>query len=215
MNEWRCRMFGESIFGAVCLLLLLFASGAAFAQIPPEAAKYRRLVTANSRLVWGLSAPVPIFMAQLQQESSFQADAKSAVGAQGLAQFMPATATWIVTVYPELVTASPLDPAWAVRAMVTYDKHLYDRITATDPCHTWAKVLSAYNGGLGYVYNDEILAAKQGLDWQLWWGNVESVKTVGRSASNWAENRGYPKRILLTLAPRYVSAGWGVSPCLV
>lgn len=198
----------------VCVLLLLLVTGAAYAQIPRDAAKYKRDLIRNARLVWGMSAPTATFAAQIHQESSWNPDAVSPVGASGMAQFMPATSTWIAGLYPSLKDNDPRNPQWAMRAMATYDKHLYDRVTATDPCHQWAKTLSAYNGGLQHVYNDELLAAKQGLDWQLWWGSVESIKTARRSESNWAENRGYPKRILLTLAPRYVQAGWGVSPCL-
>jgi len=116
-------------------------------------------------------------------------------------------------VYPELGPPEPQNAAWAIRAQARYMKHLFDRAVAQDACNQAAKALSGYNGGEGYVQADEIAAAIAGLDWLAWWDNVETVKTAGRSAANWQENRSYPRRILRQLAPRYVKAGWGLSLC--
>lgn len=197
------------LLAAVVVLLLCSQAGA---QVPRDAEKYRRDITRNARLVWGLDAPVATFAAQVEQESAFREDAKSYVGASGLAQFMPATAKWISGVYPDLDPPAPQNPAWALRALVTYDRHLWERVGGADDCQRMAKTLSAYNGGPGWVTRDERLAAERGLDPSLWFGSVETVN-AGRSPANWKENRGYPRRILQTIAPRYVAAGWGNSPC--
>jgi soluble lytic murein transglycosylase-like protein len=197
----------------IVVVFLVWASVAVTAaDIPGEAAKHRREIIRNARLVWGLDAPVSVFAAQIQQESGFNPNAVSRVGASGLAQFMPATAEWIAVAYPELGLRQPLNPAWAIRAMVTYDRHLYDRVTGFDNCHAMAKMLSGYNGGPGWVERDELKAAEAGLDWTKWWGVVEGFN-AGRSPSNWVENRGYPRRILKMIAPRYKAAGWGATPC--
>ena len=131
-----------------------------------------------------------------------------------MTQFMPATAAWIAKAYPvELGDNAPLNPSWAIRALVTYDKYLWDRVAAADGCHRLCFALSAYNGGLGWVQRDKKLAQSKGLDPAQWWNAVETVN-AGRSAANHRENRGYPQRILRKLTPLYVLDGWGQGACL-
>jgi soluble lytic murein transglycosylase-like protein len=210
--SYRATMIMRASLWLIVAVMAWASVVVAWAQIPKDAARHRREVIKNSRLVWGLDAPTAVFGAQLQQESSFQEGVVSPAGAQGMAQFLPSTAIWLAALYPELGLAQPLNPAWAIRAMVTYDKHLYDRISAADKCNLTAKMLVSYNGGNARMEREEILAAQAGLDWLLWFDNVEKFN-AGRSAGNWAENRHYPRVILLTLAPRYVKAGWGTTPC--
>jgi hypothetical protein len=93
-------------------------------------------------------------------ESGWREDARSPVGALGLAQFMPGTAAWIAQLYPaDLGDAAPLDAHWALRALVTYDLWLWERLTEfrDDGLHRWGATLSAYNGGLGNVRKDRQL----------------------------------------------------------
>lgn len=190
--------------------LVAFAVLEAAAQIHPGAAKHRLDLTRAARMVWGLDAPVATFAAQVHQESGWRADARSPVGAQGIAQFMPATAKWIGEVYPELAGADVWTPTWAFRAMVQYDLHLWRSIEARTPCDRMAMTLSAYNGGGGWVNRDKRRAAQLGLDPLRWWGSVETVN-AGRAPHFWIENRGYPRRILGALEPRYVA--WGPMSC--
>lgn len=183
------------------------------AGIPPEATQYKRELIRNSHAVWGLDAPVATFAAQIHQESTWRADAKSPVGAKGLTQFMPATAAWISGLYAsELGSNQPNNPSWAMRALVNYNRWHWDRISAASDCDRWAFVLSAYNGGLGWVQRDRKLAGTKGLDAGRYWGGVESVN-AGRSAANFRENRGYPQRIIQRWQPMYVDAGWGLGVC--
>lgn len=180
--------------------------------IPKAALQYRSELTRNARVVWGINAPVATFAAQIHQESAWRPGAVSKAGAAGLAQFMPATSTWISSLYPELATNEPFNPSWALRALVNYDAWLHARVKASNPCNRMAFTLSSYNGGLGWVNRDKALASGKGLDPLVWFDSVESVN-AGRSAANWRENRGYPKRILQTLEPAYVAAGWGQGMC--
>lgn len=70
----------------------------------------------------GISAPV--IAAQIHAESAWNPQARSPVGAQGLAQFMPATwATW-GTDYDRDGTSSPLDPPDAIGSQADYLCHL-------------------------------------------------------------------------------------------
>lgn len=82
--------------------------------------------------------PTHVLSAQLKQESGFDPNISSPVGAQGIAQFMPATA--------ERFGIDPLDPEQAIRAQGTYMKSNLDRFGGdTD------KALAAYNAGEGAV----------------------------------------------------------------
>jgi len=149
------------------------------------------------------------FAAQLQAESSWRPTASSGV-ADGLAQFTPGTATWISRAYPELGPPAPFSPRWALRALVIYDHHLFDRIsgTATD-CDRWGMVLVAYNGGLGWLERDRRLAASKGADPARWWGPGGTEPFSQRAKWAFTENRAYPKRILLQFELAYLEVGWG------
>ena len=99
-------------------------------------------------------------------------------------------------------------PAWAIRALVTYDKHLYDRVRASNSCDRFAKALAAYNGGETRLHREEKMAAADGLDPMLYFGTVERYN-AGRSKANFRENRQYPVKILFRLSPIYQRADWG------
>ena len=77
---------------------------------------------------------------------------------------MPRTAAWLPCVAPETGEPLPFNPGWSLRAMVVYDKWLWDRIAAASACDRWSMTLSAYNGGLGWLRRDQALAAEYGLD---------------------------------------------------
>jgi len=193
----------------ICIIwLLLGFAWDAFAGVPIEAQRYQRDLTRNAHAVWGLDAPVATFAAQIHQESRWRADAKSPVGALGMAQFMPATASWISEAY-KLNGNQPNNPSWAMRALVIYDRHLWDRTRASSRCDHMAMTLSSYNGGLGWVYRDQKLAQAKGADPQLWFGSVEKFN-AGRRAAAFTENRNYPRIILLKWQPIYANWGGGV-----
>lgn len=232
----RADWFELGLVAAVSLLMLLVGSmaaaddhsaGAGNMVAHHEAARYQRDLTRNARLVWGLDAPVATFAAQIHQESRWNANARSPVGAQGMAQFMPATATWISGVYPgSLGTNQPTNPVWAMRALVTYDRWLWDRIRLHRPqwesqpvlpsgrgmgsaeCERMAFTLSAYNGGLGHVYNRQRLSVEPG---RCFASTCEI--NPGISAANQRENRDYPRLILTRFEPLYVKAGWSNGVC--
>jgi hypothetical protein len=179
------------------------------AEIPKAAGQYQATLIRSARAVWGMDAPIAVFGAQVHQESGWRATAKSPVGAAGLAQFMPATAKWMPNIDAELAGPAPYNPGWALRALVRYDLFLWGRARAPDPYERMAFVLSAYNGGETRLNRERDMAAREGRDPAVWFGNVEHYN-AGRSKSNWRENRGYPRRILQELMPLYMSWGPGV-----
>lgn len=207
------NMVGWFWIGYLALVIGGLTCGVAHAgNIPHDAQRHQRDLTRNARLVWGLDAPVATFAAQIHQESRWRSEAVSQVGAQGMAQFMPATARWIAGAYPALAANQPTNPVWAMRALVTYDRHLWERVQAAGPCERMAMALSGYNGGLGWVWRDQKLAAAQGGDPARWFDQVERFN-AGRHAAAFKENRGYPRLILLKHEPAYIAAGWGNGSC--
>lgn len=203
------------VLAATCLVVaaVIGCSPVHAGAIPAEAKSYQRTLIRTSHAMWGLDAPVATFAAQIHQESRWRADARSPVGAEGLAQFMPATSDWFAEMYPQhLGKRQPYNPGWAMRGLVLYDKWLYARIQAVSPCEKWAMVLSAYNGGLGWVYRDKKLASAKGADPLAWFDHVERFN-AGRSRSAFSENRGYPRKILLRWEPLYERAAWGNGVC--
>lgn len=197
------------LFAAFCAAFALLCPASAQAQsIPGAALQHRSLLIRNARYVWGMDAPVAVFAAQVHQESAWRPDAVSHVGAAGLAQFMPATAKWISGKEPELAANQPFAPSWALRALVTYDKHLYDLAPARySPRDRMWVALRGYNGGLGHWQAE---AAKTGLQAPTRVQVDAACGTARRSPVHCAENLGYPHRILNVLQPRYLAWGPGL-----
>ena len=191
---------------AMGLLALSVAFAPASAQVPPEAHRYRLTLVREAQRAWGLDAPVAALAAQVHQESGWRPEAVSRVGARGLAQFMPATALWWCEregiARPDCV---PHNPTWALRALVGYDLHLYQRAPPRmSPYDRLWLALRGYNGGEGHWQAEGRttgLAAptRQQID--------AACGKARRSPVHCAENLGYPRRILITLQSRY--AAWG------
>jgi soluble lytic murein transglycosylase-like protein len=190
------------------VLLLLLAVGAAGASpTPPRAAlKHRADLVRTAHQVWGLDAPVAAFAAQVHAESGWNPLAVSRVGARGMAQFMPTTATWWCQVNKlSPLECQPENPAWALRALVGYDRWLYERVVGPSEYDRLWAALRAYNGGLGHWQKEAALAGVppvKGRD------SIDAAcGRAKRSPVHCQENLRYPRRILITLQPRY--AGWG------
>ena len=203
------------VVGLLVLLGLGF-SGTAAAQaqsvnIPPASALYRHRVEQAAAQVFGVDASPARLAAQLHQESSWRANATSHVGAQGLAQFMPATARWMgQQFHRDLPNFDPWNPQQAILAAALYDKWLLDRVqpfgwTPMSDCTRWNFVMRAYNGGETWLWRERGLTLANKRD-PNHWREVEGFR--GRGAAAHRENIAYPRRILLTLEPAYIAAGW-------
>lgn len=111
---------------------------------PAVPEQYREAIRAAAQVA-GL--PETLLAAQLQAESAWNPAAVSRVGAQGLAQFMPAT--W------ELYGngADPFDPFAAIAAQGRYLQALKAQVSAvsTDADELVRHTLAAYNAGPGAV----------------------------------------------------------------
>jgi membrane-bound lytic murein transglycosylase F len=110
-----------------------------------------------------------LIVSQMYQESRFNPNAKSWVGAQGLLQVMPRTAR-------ELGISNLRDPEQGVSAGVRYLNWLLQRFEPDLDIgeRTWF-ALAAYNAGLGHVRDARRLAARKGWDPDQWFDNVEKA----------------------------------------
>jgi soluble lytic murein transglycosylase-like protein len=181
-------------------------------RIPVRADGFAKLLEREAVGRFGLDAPVALLAAQLHQESHWRTDAQSPY-AQGLAQFTPATAAWIPGVCADLGPPNVWDARWSIRAQACFMRHLHRQLADTaTPCDRWAMALSAYNGGLGWLNRDRKWASAKGADSARWFDHVELHSK--RAAWAFRENRDYPRRILLSLEPLYIAAGWpGAAVC--
>lgn len=189
---------------AVCL------SAPAWGQAPQASLRYRADLTRSAQAVWGIRAPVALFAGQIAQESAWRPEVCSAY-ACGLTQFTEDTARWMADTYGvELRTddapAARFDPRWSIRALVRYDKHLYDRAKGRTDCDRWWWALRGYNGGEGHLRMEARTAADP-LDRR---SVAAQCGKARRHASHCAENTGYPQKIIGTHQPRYATWGQGV-----
>jgi soluble lytic murein transglycosylase-like protein len=225
MSRWRAVMTSARVLLAASVIVAAVvvactappahaadtASTTKPVRVAPASALYRHRIEQAVTRAWGIDGSSARLAAQLHQESGFREGAKSSVGAQGMAQFMPKTAEWIATIYPEdLANFDPWNAQQAILAAALYDKWLLDRVKRygtqpLDACSRWAFVMRAYNGGETALNREREQARKAGAN-----GNDWRVVEKYRTRAQWAhkENIGYPRRILVTLEPAYVSAGW-------
>lgn len=153
-----------------------------------------------ARFRFGPSAPIPVIVSQIAKESGFRPDVISPAGAQGIMQFMPATAKWAATQagFP----ISPLDPASAIRGGLWYDRHLYDRVRAFQTeCDRWLFTFSAYNGGETRVWQRQLLSTDAGS-----WVATGYINP-GISPANQRENETYGPTIVWKIQPKYAELG--------
>jgi soluble lytic murein transglycosylase-like protein len=188
---------------------MLAGSALAAETQPRRAQAYRADLTRVAHSTWGLDAPIPVFAAQLHQESSWDVSAVSPVGAIGMAQFMPATAQWWCNLNSlSAADCQPRNPVWAMRSLVGYDLWLLQRVGgASEYDRMWAS-LRSYNGGLGHWQNEARLVRPL-VDH----ASVDrACGRASRAAVHCTENLAYPDRILRRLQRLYASWGRSVVP---
>ena len=127
-----------------------------------------------------------LMAAQGFQESGLNQDAKSAVGAIGVMQVMPATGA-------ELKVGDIKELDANVHAGVKYMRFMVDRYYKDEPMDRLNKVLftfASYNAGPGRIRQLRKEAAKRGLDPNVWFGNVEQIASerIGRETVTYVSN---------------------------
>ncbi len=168
-------------------------------DIPREALTYQAELIREARFAFGMDAPIALFAGQITQESAWRPDVCSKY-ACGLAQFTPGTAKWISGINNQLNANDPLDPHWAIRALVTYDKMLHDGANPSNTdCDRWQFALSDYNGGTGWRIKRQKMSPQPG-DF-----TITSAFNPGILKANQQQNQEYPFRIVFKHQPMFIS----------
>jgi membrane-bound lytic murein transglycosylase MltF len=152
----------------------------------PEMQKFRTTLAIFERYSSEYGFDTLMLMAQGYQESRLDQNAKSAVGAVGIMQLMPATGQ-------SLRVGNIRTPDPNVHAGAKYMRRLLD--TYFKDSHFDAQnrnlfAFAAYNAGPGRVHSLQIEAKKEGLDPNVWFDNVERVcaARVGQETVRYVRN---------------------------
>ena len=112
-----------------------------------------------------------LLAAQAYQESSFDPNAVSFMGAMGLMQLMPSTARNLGVSDSEVFIPQS-NVRGAVKLISQLNTH-YSSIANPDERINF--ILAAYNAGPGHIDDARALARKYGKDANVWHGNVDAI----------------------------------------
>jgi hypothetical protein len=184
---------------------------AAAQLLPAYAEQHRRDLVRAAHAVHGLDAPIASLAAQVMVESAFRPGAVSWAGAQGLGQFMPATAAGMARQYPELRPVNAFDPRWSLHATTLLMRDLTRQFApvAANACEARCYAATAFNGGPRLTQRriDASPAPSRCF------GVTSRIAPPGIRPSAQEENARYPVAVLLRWEPRFVEAGWGRGVC--
>ena len=121
-----------------------------------------KLVASRYKFDWRL------ITSQMYQESKFNPNALSRVGAIGLLQMMPRTAEEL-----EISPEELYEPEVAIEAGVRYLDWVRLQFQSISPIEQHWFALAAYNAGIGHVHDARGLSRRLGLNENQWFGNVE------------------------------------------
>jgi membrane-bound lytic murein transglycosylase MltF len=151
-----------------------------------EVAKFQQVVKFLRKYGDQYSLDYVLMGAQAYQESGLDQDRKSAVGAIGVMQVMPATGKDM-----KVGDITQLEPN--VHAGVKYVRFMMDQFYAKEPMDALNRGLftfASYNAGPGRMKQMRELAAKRGLNPNLWFNNVELIvaEKIGRETVQYVSN---------------------------
>ena len=151
-----------------------------------EVAKLQQVVNFLRKYGDQYSLDYVLMAAQGYQESQLDHTRKSAVGAIGVMQVMPATGKDM-----KVGDITQLEPN--IHAGVKYVRFMMDQFYANEPMDALNKGLftfASYNAGPGRMRQMRELAAKRGLNPNVWFNNVELVVAdkIGRETVQYVSN---------------------------
>ena len=151
---------------AAILLIGFACSTPAYAQGWPRAANKHRQTFAKAFRRCGEDHQLKHLLAgQVEQESSFRADAVSGAGARGLGQFLEGTEADMKRWFPELLTAGDaFDPQWAITATCLYMKRLRGHLTGGYMPDSHGIAARSFNGGHAWILAERRFARRDGRD---------------------------------------------------
>ena len=133
--------------------------------LAPKILKYKPLI---EKYAVKENLDARLICALIVQESGFNENAQSAVGAQGLTQLMPKTAK-------ALGVQDPLDPEQNIAGAARHLHTLYRAFPESQPDHRHRLVLASYNAGLGRVRDAQALVRHQQKANPLLWKPVRKA----------------------------------------
>ena len=113
-----------------------------------------------------------LIASQAFKESRFDSTVVSWAGARGIMQIMPRTAR-AHGLTDEMMTHNDASISTAVKVIAALDKSLASRVPDREERRKF--VVAAYNSGLAHILDAIALAAKHGMNPQIWEGNVEQA----------------------------------------
>jgi membrane-bound lytic murein transglycosylase MltF len=151
-----------------------------------EMAKFRRTVEFFRKYGDKYDMDYLLMMPQGYQESRLDQNAKSPVGAIGVMQVMPATGKDM-----RVGDINQIEPN--INAGVKYIRFMVDQFYENEPMDRLNKGLfafAAYNAGPGRISQLRSLAAKRGLNPNVWFNNVELIASekIGRETVTYVAN---------------------------
>ena len=129
----------------------------------------------------------PWLLGQITQESCWRRDAVSPVGAEGQAQFMPATTRLMERAYGDDLRGlgGPRETRWALRAFFLLMREgimRWRRAPERDDRYAWAA--ADYNGGPRWLRREKAIR-------DAWERDYETCRAAGRSPGACRENLEY------------------------
>jgi membrane-bound lytic murein transglycosylase MltF len=187
LNEFVAKNGIGSAFGNVIQKrYLVNTSFAKNATSKEQQAKFQAMVSLFQK--YGSQYKIDFLLAAAQgyQESTLDQQKKSAVGAIGVMQVMPATGK-----EQKVGDITKLEPN--IHAGVKYMRFMMDQYFKDDPMDDLNKGLmtfASYNAGPGKIRQLRKEAADRGLDPNVWFGNVEQIASerIGRETVTYVSN---------------------------
>jgi membrane-bound lytic murein transglycosylase MltF len=186
-NEWIKKHGPKTMFGNMMTQRYLkntkFAKGA---TSPAELKRFQQTVEFFRAYAQKYDVDYLLMAAQGFQESGLDQNVKSAVGAIGVMQVMPATGK-------ELKVGDIKDLEANIHAGVKYMRFMIDTYFEKEPMDRLNKGLFAfasYNAGPGRIRQLRREAEKRGLNPNLWFNNVERIASerIGRETVTYVSN---------------------------
>lgn len=131
-------------------------------RLPPRKISQSESVKLARTMATQYGVETAMVLGVVTQESGFNANAVSPVGAMGLMQLMPTTVKHIKSASPVKI-ASAFDPKQNMAAGTWYLRSLYNQFKGFPEESRWQLALASYNGGIGRVYHaiNQVSTAKK------------------------------------------------------
>lgn len=159
-------------------------------RLPARKISQNESVKLASRQASRFGVETAMILGVITQESGFNTNAVSPVGAMGMMQLMPSTVKHINNASP-ISISSAFQPAQNIAGGTWYLRSLYNQFQGLPETRRWQFALASYNGGIGRVSNAI--------------SKVSKSKNKPRSQVSWLEISSYLPRETQNYVPAVLS----------